>query len=97
MYYNMIYFTFFICREGLQGGLSLRGGGWGFPSATTCMNVVPGYFHRKIEETKDQKNPYSCLIPRLYSYLLYLPGNVKSLLLVITLGLIKVIIIVIIT
>ena len=29
-------------------GLSLRGRGWGFPLAT--MNVVPGYFHRKIEE-----------------------------------------------
>ena len=29
-------------------GLSLRGGGRGFPPAT--MNVVPGYFQRKIEE-----------------------------------------------
>ena len=29
-------------------GLSLRGEGRGFPSAT--RNVAPGYFHRKIEE-----------------------------------------------
>ena len=29
--------------------LPLRGGDWGFPPAT--MNVVPGYFQRKIEET----------------------------------------------
>ena len=29
-------------------GLSLRGGGRGFPPAT--KNVAPGYFHRKIEE-----------------------------------------------
>ena len=29
-------------------GLSLRGGGRGFPLAT--MNMVPGYFHSKIEE-----------------------------------------------
>ena len=29
-------------------GLSLRGGGWGFPPAT--MNVAPGYFDRKSEE-----------------------------------------------
>ena len=29
-------------------GLSLRGGGWGFPPAT--MNVFPGYFQRKIKE-----------------------------------------------
>ena len=29
-------------------GLSLRGGGQGFPPVT--KNVAPGYFHRKIEE-----------------------------------------------
>ena len=29
-------------------GLSLRGGGRGFPPAT--KNVAPGHFHRKIEE-----------------------------------------------
>ena len=29
-------------------GLSLRGGGRGFPPVT--KNVAPGYFHRKIEE-----------------------------------------------
>ena len=29
-------------------GLSLRAGGRGFPPST--MKVVPGYFHRKIEE-----------------------------------------------
>ena len=29
-------------------GLSLRGGGRGFPPAT--KNVAPAYFHRKIEE-----------------------------------------------
>ena len=29
-------------------GLSLRGGGWGFPPAT--LSVIPSYFHRKIEE-----------------------------------------------
>ena len=40
-------------------GLSLRGGGWGFPLAT--MNVVPGYFHREIE----LKEIPSCLIDRL--------------------------------
>ena len=43
-------------------GLSLRAGGWGFPSAT--MNVVPGYFHWKIEEKEPIEVP-SCLIPRL--------------------------------
>ena len=31
-----------------QEGLSLRGGGQGFPLAT--MNMGPGYFHRNIEE-----------------------------------------------
>ena len=31
-----------------EEGLSLRGGGQGFPLAT--MNMAPGYFHRKIEE-----------------------------------------------
>ena len=40
-------------------GLSLRGGGWGFPLAT--MNVAPGYFHRKIES----KEIPSCLIDHL--------------------------------
>ena len=29
-------------------GLSLRGRGRGFPPAT--MRVIPGYFHKKIEE-----------------------------------------------
>ena len=29
-------------------GLSLTGGGWGFPPAT--KNEAPGYFHRKTEE-----------------------------------------------
>ena len=32
----------------LRPGLSLRGGGRGFPPAT--KNVAPGYFHRKKEE-----------------------------------------------
>ena len=40
-------------------GLSLRGGGRGFPPA--IMNVFPGYFQRKIEP----KEIPSCLIPRL--------------------------------
>ena len=31
-----------------DSGLSLSVGGQGFPQAT--MNVVPNYFHRKIEE-----------------------------------------------
>ena len=31
-----------------KAGLSLRGRGWGFPPAT--MNVVTGYFLKKIEE-----------------------------------------------
>ena len=34
-------------------GLSLRGGGRGFPTAK--MNMAPGYFHRKIEEKYNQK------------------------------------------
>ena len=38
-------------------GLSLRGGGRGFPPAT--VNVAPGYFHRKIEP----KEIPSCVIP----------------------------------
>ena len=29
-------------------GLSLRGGGQGFPPAT--MNMFPGYFHQEIEQ-----------------------------------------------
>ena len=33
-------------------GLSLRGGGRGFPLAT--MNVAPGYFDRKIEEKQNK-------------------------------------------
>ena len=33
----------------LVSGLSLRPGGQGFPPAT--INMVPGYFHKKIEET----------------------------------------------
>ena len=40
-------------------GLSLRGGGWGFPLA--IMNVAPGYFHREIES----KEMPSCLIDHL--------------------------------
>ena len=40
-------------------GLSLRGGGRGFPPAT--MNMAQGYFQRKIEP-KENNN---CLIPRL--------------------------------
>ena len=36
-------------------GLSLRAGGRGFPPAT--MNVVPGYFHWKIEENRTKRNP----------------------------------------
>ena len=40
-------------------GLSLRGGGWGFPLAT--MNVAPRYFHREIES----KEIPSCLIDHL--------------------------------
>ena len=40
-------------------GLSLKGGGWGFPLAT--MNVAPSYFHREIES----KEIPSCLIDRL--------------------------------
>ena len=47
-----------------SAGLSLRGGGQGFPPAT--MNVAPGYFHRKIEEEKKEpKEIRSCLIPRV--------------------------------
>ena len=38
----------FFRRIGAQTGLSLRGGGRGFPPAT--KNVAPAYFHRKIEE-----------------------------------------------
>ena len=45
-------------------GLSVRGGGRGFPPVTN--NVAPGYFHRKIEEIKmEPKEIPSCLIPRL--------------------------------
>ena len=44
-------------------GLSVRGGGWGFPPVTN--NVAPGYFHRKIKEIKiEPKEIPSCLIPR---------------------------------
>ena len=32
----------------VPAGLSLRAGGWGFPPDT--MNVVPCYFHWKLEE-----------------------------------------------
>ena len=32
----------------LERGLSVRGGGQGFPLDT--MNMNPGYFHRKMEE-----------------------------------------------
>ena len=42
-------------------GLSLRGGGWGFPPAT--MNLAPGYFQRKIEEKKNQKKPFTVWFP----------------------------------
>ena len=37
----------------LRFSRSLRGGGWGFSPAT--INVLPGYFHRKIEEKCNQK------------------------------------------
>ena len=39
----------------LCAGLSLRGGGRGFPPFT--MNLAPGYFRRKIEEKYNQKKP----------------------------------------
>ena len=48
-------FLFRVCIP----GLSLRGGGRGFPPVT--KNVAPSYFHRKIEP----KEIPSCLIPRL--------------------------------
>ena len=35
-------------------GLSLRGGGRGFPPAT--MNLAPGYFDKKIEENRTKRN-----------------------------------------
>ena len=38
----------------LLTGLSLRGGGWGFPPV--IMNVAPGYFHGKIEEKMEPKS-----------------------------------------
>ena len=34
----------------------LRGGGWGFLLAT--INVAPGFFHRKLEEKKEQKRTF---------------------------------------
>ena len=40
--------TLFTGNAGYITGLSLRGGGRGFPPAT--KNVAPAYFHRKIEE-----------------------------------------------
>ena len=43
----------------MLAGLSLRGGGRGFPPAT--MKVFPSYFQRKIEP----KEIPSCLIPHL--------------------------------
>ena len=45
----------FLYYDQNKTGLSFRGGGGGFPPAT--MNVVPGYFHRKIEEKQNQENP----------------------------------------
>ena len=35
-------------------GLSLRGGGRGFPPAT--MNVFPGYFQRKIKKNRTERS-----------------------------------------
>ena len=55
-------------------GLSLRAGGRGFPPAT--MNVVPGYFHWKIEENRTKRNPW--LFNCFPTFLLYLLGNLKS-------------------
>ena len=42
-----------------------RGGGGEFPVVTTKFNVVPGYFHRKIEKIKPKEIP-----PHLISRLL---------------------------
>ena len=54
-------------------GLSLRGRGRGFAPAT--IYVAPGYFHRETEEKYNQKKFLTVWFP---SYLLYLPGNLKS-------------------
>ena len=51
-YYNLIFLRLmlqmhFDCQK-IHAGLSLKGGGQGFPLAT--KNVSPSYFHREIEE-----------------------------------------------
>ena len=45
-----VYYNLQLEAKGIDNkpGLSLRGGGRGFPPAT--KNVAPAYFHRKIEE-----------------------------------------------
>ena len=45
---NNNYYCMYTTAMLINTGLSLRGGGRGFPPAT--KNVAPAYFHRKIEE-----------------------------------------------
>ena len=47
-------------RKYSNAGLSSTGGGWAFSPAT--MNVAPGYFPRKIERKKKQKEKNSLAV-----------------------------------
>ena len=59
-------------RLDTEPGLSLRGGGRRFPAAS--MNVVPGYFERKIDEKWSQKKPLADWFLAFFCLL----GNLKS-------------------
>ena len=50
--------------------LSLGAGDQGFPPAAT-MNVAPCYFHRKIEEKKNQKKSLAVWFPTYFFFLLW--------------------------
>ena len=60
-------------KSGAPAGLSLRGGGRGFPPVT--KNVASSVFHRKIKEKWNQKK---FLAVCFSAYLLYLSSNLKS-------------------
>ena len=54
--------------------LALRGKGKGFSPAT--MNVVPGYFHKKIKKKKNQKKSLAIWFPAYFLHLPSLPAEV---------------------
>jgi len=59
-FFNISYSRAYWERKHSNAGLPSRGGGWGLFLAT--MNAAPGYFHRKIDRKKKQKEKNSLAV-----------------------------------